>query len=68
MVPPGDPTALAEALASLIDDAALRSRLGQAGRQRAETVYGFSAHIAAFTAVYEAVAAATWNSRQEEGV
>ena len=35
-VPPGDPAALAEALARLLDDQALRQRLGAAGRLKAE--------------------------------
>lgn len=34
LVPPNDPLALAQALARLLDDAALRRRMGEAGRQR----------------------------------
>jgi glycosyltransferase involved in cell wall biosynthesis len=34
LVPPGDPAALAGALAQLLDDATLRQRFGSAGRQR----------------------------------
>jgi glycosyltransferase involved in cell wall biosynthesis len=34
LVPPGEPLALAEALAQLADQPALASRLGEAGRQR----------------------------------
>jgi glycosyltransferase involved in cell wall biosynthesis len=35
MVPPGDPGALAGALDSLLEDPALRQRMGEAGRTRA---------------------------------
>jgi glycosyltransferase involved in cell wall biosynthesis len=40
LVPPRDPASLAEALATLIDDAALRQRMGAAGRARATRVFG----------------------------
>lgn len=36
LVPPRDPAALAEAIARLLDDAALRSRMGEAARLRVE--------------------------------
>jgi glycosyltransferase involved in cell wall biosynthesis len=48
LVPPRDGAALAEALATLIDSPELRSRMGAAGRRRAETEFA-SARIAAET-------------------
>ncbi len=39
LVPPGDPAALAHGLKQLIDDAALRRRFGDAGRERAVRLY-----------------------------
>jgi len=39
LVPPGDPQALAGALQRLLEDPALRIRLGTAGRRRIEEQY-----------------------------
>ncbi|MDX1932264.1 MAG: glycosyltransferase family 4 protein, partial [Capsulimonadales bacterium] len=39
LVPPGDPSALAEALTRLRDDRALGIRLGAAGRERCERLF-----------------------------
>lgn len=41
LVPPNDPAALADALARLIADPALRARMGAAGRRRFEEKFGF---------------------------
>ncbi|MGD0088848.1 MAG: glycosyltransferase, partial [Planctomycetota bacterium] len=39
LVPPGDPEALAGALASLLQDTERAARLGRAARKRAEELY-----------------------------
>ena len=44
LVPPGDAAALAQALASLIDDAAQRAALGRAAREEAAARYTWRAH------------------------
>jgi colanic acid/amylovoran biosynthesis glycosyltransferase len=38
-VPPGDPVALAASVTRLLDDAALRTRLADAGRQLVESAF-----------------------------
>ena len=52
LVPPGDPAALAAALERLLADAALRRRLGAAGRERAEERFDVRAARDAHVAVY----------------
>ena len=49
---PGDVEDLAAALQRLIDDDALRWRMGQAARQRAETVFSLDAMMAAYADFY----------------
>ncbi len=61
LVPPGDPTALADALQRLIDDAALRRRLGDGGRQRAVRLYSHRVVAEQNLALY---AAAIQNRRE----
>jgi glycosyltransferase involved in cell wall biosynthesis len=39
IVPPGDTAALAQALAGLVENPGLRRSMGQAARERAETLY-----------------------------
>jgi glycosyltransferase involved in cell wall biosynthesis len=53
LVPPGDATALAAAMARLARDGALRDALGRAGRQRAEQLDSLPAMIAAYEALWD---------------
>lgn len=52
ITPPGDETALAEALAALAGDDGARARIGEANRARALALYDEQAMIAAYRAVY----------------
>jgi glycosyltransferase involved in cell wall biosynthesis len=52
LVPPRDPTALREALEALLADAALRRRLGAAGRERARERFSWKAATAATIGAY----------------
>lgn len=56
LVPPRDPAALAAALRRLLDDPALRRRLGEAGRQRVAERFTASAMEDTILALYEEVA------------
>ena len=55
VIPPSDPTALAEALQQLIADSALRARLGEAGRTRAYTELSKEAMVEQMLAFYQTV-------------
>ena len=57
LVAPSDPAALAAALARVLDDAALATRLAEAGRERAEA-YAWEAILPRIEAVYARVAPA----------
>ncbi len=57
LVPPGDTAALAEALRRLAADAALRERLGAAGRSRVESDFSVAHMVDRTLAVYERVVA-----------
>jgi glycosyltransferase involved in cell wall biosynthesis len=57
LVPPGDAAALADSLAVLLDDAALRSQMGQAGRKRALQMFTQEAMVDQFEAIYRELAA-----------
>ncbi|MDP2948501.1 MAG: glycosyltransferase family 4 protein [Chloroflexota bacterium] len=55
LVPPGDALALAEAMRSLMEDAQLRRRLGQAGRQRVVEKFSWRKAALETEAVYAEV-------------
>lgn len=57
LVPPGDPDALAEAIAPLLTDPARRARMGAAGRARAIGAYGADRLARDVAAVYREVLA-----------
>ncbi len=52
LVPPNEPVALAHALARLLDDAALRKRMGAAGRQRVMAQFADRLIIAKIVEIY----------------
>ncbi len=52
LVPPNDPAGMAAALVTLAGNRALRREMGARGRARAETTFGFQAHIQAFQELY----------------
>jgi len=53
LVPPGDPVALAEAIARLLDDPKLRERMGAAGRRRAQELFSWDRIAHQLSCVYE---------------
>ncbi len=52
LVPPGDRTALAEALARVIDDAELRRRLGEGARRRFERQFDIAVYRERIVEIY----------------
>ena len=52
LVPPGDPAALSSAMARLSGDAALRERLGEAGRRRVSEAFSFAAMSRSYLDLY----------------
>jgi len=66
-VPPEDPQALADALARLLTDPALRHRLGDAARSKAQQRYGVDGVVQKLASLYEdlgAVATQTSDASQ----
>ncbi|GLS17527.1 colanic acid biosynthesis glycosyltransferase WcaL [Labrys miyagiensis] len=57
LVPPQDPAALSQALATLIGDPALRRKLGEAARRRVSEAFSFEAGIAVLADRLDAVLA-----------
>ena len=55
LVPPGDATALAEALVKVLSDRALAQRLGKAGRARALTHFSEQVWLDQFVSLYESL-------------
>ena len=56
-VPPGDPAAIADALARLLADRPLRQRLARAGRERIETEYDLDRNAARLIGLFAGTAA-----------
>jgi len=52
---PGAPSSLAGAIAEMLGDPAAMERMGQAGRERARTLYGSSANALQLEAIYASV-------------
>ena len=57
LVPPEDPAALAAAIATLLGDGALRSRLGAAGPARVEADFGAEGMVEAYEKLYREILA-----------
>ena len=55
IVPPEDPTALAEAIAQLLSDESLRTRMGQAGIDRAAKIFSWQAIATSLQQQYELI-------------
>ena len=63
LVPPGDPEALARAMAELVRTEGLVERLGRNGRARAETSFDFERLVTAYEDAYEAARRASAKMR-----
>jgi glycosyltransferase involved in cell wall biosynthesis len=63
LVPPNDPKALADAIATLVDNPALRRELGARGRASVERLYNSDRMAEATLAVYERFTSSAVNNR-----
>ena len=52
LIPPEDPRALADAIAHLAEDPALREQMGRAGRHRAKELFSVARYCQTITAAY----------------
>lgn len=55
IVPPQDPSALGQAILSLVVDSAVRHRMGQAGRKRAEQHFSVEACVERYVSLYQSL-------------
>ena len=62
LVEPGDATALAGAIVTLLTDPERATRLGRAGRRRAESELGWEQHVDAYDALLRDLARRTASS------
>ena len=53
LIPPEDPRALADAIAHLAEDPALREQMGRAGRHRAKELFSVARYCQTITAAYD---------------
>ena len=61
LVPPGDPQALAEAIACLLEDDRKRSQMGRAGRLRAEREFSLPGHVREVEKIYRGLRHKRWS-------
>ena len=65
LVPPGDPTALADALVRLLHDEELRARMGAAGLERQRAEFDIHVMVERLGRLYESLFARTERARRE---
>jgi glycosyltransferase involved in cell wall biosynthesis len=67
LVPPGNPTALADSIRRLLSDAELRATMGQAGRRRVAEHFSVKQMVGRTQALYESLLAPSAPSRRKVG-